>query len=164
VIAIGLGGNVGGEPAVLERFRRAREALAQLGDVRSAALYRTAPIGPEQPAFLNSVVRLRVDDALPAEILATVLEIERLCGRERRTETRWGPRAIDLDILLWDERIIELPQLQVPHPRLVERRFVLRPLIDLFGEDLVVPGTKQTLGALEQRTRGQAVEEIATTW
>ena len=156
MIAIGLGGNVGD---VRERFVRAREAL---GAYKSAKLYRTAPIGPPQPAFLNTAVLVRWDDAQPSEVIARVLETERLLGRDRRGEARWGPRTIDLDVLLWDRRAIATPELEVPHPRLAERRFVLRPLIDLLGEDFALAGS--TLGALERRTTGQELAELAATW
>ena len=163
-LAIGLGGNVGREAEIRERFVRAREALGQLGDVRSAQLYRTAPIGPAQPTFLNSAVRVRVVDATPAELIATVLELERLLGRDRRSEARWGPRMIDLDILVWGNRVLRTPELELPHPRLAERRFVLRPLIDLFGPDAIVVGQTSTLGALEHRVATQVLDEAAATW
>ena len=161
-LVIGLGGNVGGEPAVIERFRRAREALAQLGDVRAAPLYRTAAIGPVQPAFVNTAVRVRYGDGTPAELIATVLEIERLLGRERLGEPRNGPRAIDLDVLLWGKRVVRTPELEVPHPRLFERRFALQPLADLFGDELALAGT--TVGALLRRVSGQTCEQIAASW
>jgi len=160
VIALGLGGNVGDVRAT---FVRAREAIAQLGDVRSAALYRSAPVGPEQPAFLNTAVRLRADDVQPGELMATLHELERLLGRDREREVRWGPRTIDLDVLLWDARVIRTPELEVPHPRLAERRFAIAPLIDLFGEAHVVPGAG-TLGELAARVRDQQVELVAETW
>src|SRR5690348_11768070 len=127
-LVIGLGGNVGGDEEIVERFRRAREALAQLGETRAAPLYRTAAIGPVQPAFLNSAVRVRYREGTPAELIATVLELERLLGRDRRGEARGGPRVIDLDVLVWGARVIRTPELEVPHPRLVERRFALQPL------------------------------------
>jgi 2-amino-4-hydroxy-6-hydroxymethyldihydropteridine diphosphokinase len=161
-LVIGLGGNVGGEAAVIERFRRAREALAQLGGLRSAPLYRTAPIGPEQPAFVNSAVRVRYADGTPGELIATVLELEALLGRDRSGEARGGPREIDLDVLLWGSRAFRTPELEVPHPRLFERRFALQPIADLFGEDIELAGT--TAGALLQRVSDQSVELIASTW
>jgi 2-amino-4-hydroxy-6-hydroxymethyldihydropteridine diphosphokinase len=176
-LVIGLGGNVGGEPAVIERFRRAREALAQLGEVRSASLYRTAWVGPAQgagptasmtrggpvqPAFLNTVVRVRYSDGTPHEVISTLLELERLLGRDRRGEARNGPRAIDLDALLWGTRVVRTRELEVPHPRLVERRFALQPTAELFGEDLALAGT--TIGALLRRVSAQACEQIAASW
>ncbi|HEX4454530.1 MAG TPA: 2-amino-4-hydroxy-6-hydroxymethyldihydropteridine diphosphokinase [Kofleriaceae bacterium] len=159
MIALGFGGNVGD---VRASFVRAREALAQLGDVRSASLYRSAPIGPEQPAFLNTAIRVRDSDLQPDELLATLRELERLLGRDRSREVRWGPRTLDLDVLLWDARVIRTPELEVPHPRLAERRFVVLPLIDLFGEAFVVG--EATLGALAARVADQEVELVAERW
>ena len=131
MIVIGFGGNVGGDDAIIERFRLAREAL---GAVRSAGLYRTKAIGPEQADFLNTAVAVEMDTT-PSQLIATVLEIERLLGRDRRNEARWGPRKIDLDVLVWDDRVIRTPELDVPHPRLYERRFALQPLADLVPVD-----------------------------
>jgi 2-amino-4-hydroxy-6-hydroxymethyldihydropteridine diphosphokinase len=163
-VVIGFGGNVGGDNAILARFVRAREAFAQIGDVSSAALYRTAAIGPEQPAFLNTAIRVRWAEALTSEVIETVLEIERLLGRDRRSEARWGPRTIDLDVLLWGPRVIRTHDLDVPHPRIAERRFALRPLIDLLDEDVVLPGTHHTLGELERRVHAQSLEQLQLTW
>lgn len=161
-LVIGLGGNVGGDAVVLERFRRAREALAQLGETRAAPVYRTAPIGPVQPAFLNTAVRVRYADGTPGELIATVLELERLLGRDRRGEARGGPRSIDLDVLLWGSRVVRTPELELPHPRLLERRFALQPVADLFGEELVVAGA--TLGSWLRRVAAQACEPVAASW
>ncbi len=163
-LVIGLGGNVGGEDAVRARFVRAREGLAQLGDVRSAPLYRTAPMGPAQPDFLNTAVRVRIADATPDEIIAIVRMHEMLLGRDRANETRWGPRPIDLDVLVWGERVFRSPDLEVPHPRLGERRFVLQPLIALLGAEAILPGQTETLEELEYRVASQTVEEIAASW
>jgi 2-amino-4-hydroxy-6-hydroxymethyldihydropteridine diphosphokinase len=155
VIVIGLGGNLGGEAAIVERFRRAREAL---GPARSAPLYRSAPIGPAQPEYLNTAIAIG-GDWLPAQLIAFVLEIELQLGRDRRVEARWGPRAIDLDVLAWDDRVIAIEGLTVPHPRIAERRFVLLPLRAL---GVAVPGID--LEAAERRVRDQAVTEISAGW
>ena len=162
VIAIGLGGNVGGDEAVRARFVRAREALAEVGEVRSAPLYRTAPLGPQQPMFLNSALRLRAPDAQPGELVAIVQMVESLLGRDRANEVRWGPRTIDLDVLLWGTRRIEMPELEVPHPRMAQRRFVLAPLIELFGEALVVGD--RTLGEMIRALPIGGVDEIMASW
>ncbi len=163
-LVIGFGGNIGSDAAIVERFVRAREAFAQIGDVRSAALYRTAPIGPAQPSFLNTAVRVRWQAAIATEVISTVLEIERLLGRVRSSETRWGPRMIDLDVLVWGTRVVRTPELEVPHPRLAERRFALRPLVDLLGDDALLPGTNEPLGTLEQRAAAQALELVQLDW
>jgi 2-amino-4-hydroxy-6-hydroxymethyldihydropteridine diphosphokinase len=160
-VVIGLGGNVGTDAVITARFDRARAALSELGALRSAPLYRTAPIGPEQPAFLNTAVCIAYADGQPAELIATVLEIERMLGRVRAE--RWGPRVIDLDVLVWGERVVRTPELEVPHPRLAERKFALAPLIALLGEAFVIPGTG-VAGELARRVAGQACDEIAATW
>lgn len=127
---IGLGGNLG-EPR--RTFRRAADLLTSHRQVRiqdHSALYRTAPQGgpPGQPDFLNAV--LAVSTTLPPEeLLGLLLAIEAECGRQRRE--RWGPRTLDLDLLLCGTRVIERPGLRVPHPHLHERLFVLAPLADL---------------------------------
>src|SRR5690606_40606015 len=128
-----------------------------------APLYRTAPIGPAQPAYLNSAVRLRAAELTPAELIATVLELERLLGRDRRGEARWGPRPIDLDVLVWGGRVVRTPELEVPHPRLPDRRFALAPLVALLGPSFEVPGAGAA-GALLARVRDQDLVELAPTW
>jgi len=162
-VVIGLGGNVGTDAAIVARFGHARAALEALGALRSAPLYRSAPIGPEQPAFLNTAVRVAYADGQPAELIATLLEIERMLGRAREREVRWGPRAIDLDVLVWGARIVRTPELEVPHPRLAERKFALAPLVALLGEGFVVPGLGPA-GELARRVDGQSCDEIAATW
>lgn len=112
-------------------------ALAGIGDiVARSSIYETAPIGPDQPDYLNAVVVL--DTLLgPRPLLATCLEIERGLGRERRE--RWGPRVIDLDVLLYSDAVLDLPGLKVPHPRMHERRFVLEPLAEAWP-GVEIPG------------------------
>lgn len=161
-IGIGIGGNIGSLVEIVERFRSARLAISALGDVRSAPLYRTVPIGPEQAAYLNTALVLRSPDLQPGELLATLLEIERLLGRDRDREERWGPRPIDLDVLLWGPRAIRSPELEVPHPRLAARRFALAPLADLLP-DADVPG-HGPIAALLERVRDQPIEHLASTW
>ena len=160
-VVVGLGGNIGDVQAA---FVRAREALAQIGAVTIAPLYRTAAIGPAQAPYLNSAVRVRWPAANAAEVIATVLEIEALLGRDRRGEPRWGPRTIDLDVLVWGTRVVREPGFEVPHPRLHERRFALVPLIALVGEDFVLPGAGESLRVLEQRVHAQSLDEISPSW
>jgi len=162
-IVIGIGGNVGEESAIIERFGHAREAIAALGHVRSAPLYRSAPLGPAQPRFLNTALALRMPDAQPGELIATLLELEGLLGRAREREARWGPRPIDLDVLVWGQRVIATPELTVPHPRLAERRFALEPLVALLGEDFQIPGVGRA-GSLLARVTAQHVTAIAPAW
>ncbi len=161
-VIVGLGGNVGTEAEILERFTYAREALAALGTVRSAPLYRTAPIGPAQPAFYNTAVSLDAPDVQPRELIEIILEIERMLGRDRSAETRWGPRTLDLDVLVWDDRAFRIEALEVPHPRLTERRFALAPVADLLGKDAVVAG--KSLEHWLAGVRDQEIEHLASSW
>jgi 2-amino-4-hydroxy-6-hydroxymethyldihydropteridine diphosphokinase len=166
LVVIGLGGNIGTSAEIVERFDHARASIAMLGApgvVRSAPLYRSAPIGPAQAAFLNTAVCVGLAETQPGELIATLLEIERLLGRTRDAEARWGPRRIDLDVLVWGARIVHTPELEVPHPRLAERKFALAPLVALLGEDFAVPGLA-TAGSLLRRVAAQDCEEIAATW
>jgi 2-amino-4-hydroxy-6-hydroxymethyldihydropteridine diphosphokinase len=164
---LGLGGNLGGEAQIVERMRGAAAAVASWGKVTPSSVYRTAALGPPQPAYLNAVLRVAL--TAPAwsavELVTAVLELESLLGRDRRGEARWGPRAIDLDVLLWGARVAAWPgppALQVPHPRLLERRFVLAPLRDVLDDASVLPGSARTLEAALRGVAAQAVER--TEW
>jgi len=134
---VGIGSNLGDREAHLQA------AIELLGsepgiDVVAVSSFRdTEPVGPvEQPRFLNGAVRIAT--SLGAhEVLDSILAIERRLGRVR-TEL-WGPRTIDLDLLVYGDEIVDEPGLTVPHPRLHERRFALEPLAEL-APDLVVPG------------------------
>jgi 2-amino-4-hydroxy-6-hydroxymethyldihydropteridine diphosphokinase len=129
---VGVGANLGDREATI---RAALEALPGLVGV--SKLRETDPVGVvDQPPFLNAAAVLETELA-PRELLDTLLAVERELGRERRE--RWGPRTIDLDLLLYGERVVDEPGLAVPHPRLHERRFALEPLAEL-APDAVVPG------------------------
>ncbi len=164
-VVVGVGGNVGTEDEIRERFVQARTAFREYGHVNHARLYRTAPIGPPQPAFLNTAIEVRIDtpDGTPDELIAIVLDIERSLGRDRRTEQRWGPRKIDLDVLVWGMRIVETPNIELPHPRVLERRFALQPLSDLLGA-CAFPGTPYRIVELLERVEDQSLELIANDW
>jgi 2-amino-4-hydroxy-6-hydroxymethyldihydropteridine diphosphokinase len=129
---VGLGANLG------DREGTIRAAVADLpGVVAVSTLRETDPVGiTDQPRFLNGVAVLQTELA-PRELLDVLLAVERRLGRERGR--RWGPRTIDLDLLLYGDEVIDETGLTIPHPRLHERRFVLEPLADLAPE-LVVPG------------------------
>jgi 2-amino-4-hydroxy-6-hydroxymethyldihydropteridine diphosphokinase len=130
---VGLGANLG------DCERAIREAARRIGARRLSEIRKTEPWGyADQPPFLNAVAE--VDTELGArELLDFLFEVERGLGRERGTGPRYGPRTIDLDLLLFGSEVIEEPGLSVPHPRLHERRFALEPLADL-DAGLVVPG------------------------
>jgi 2-amino-4-hydroxy-6-hydroxymethyldihydropteridine diphosphokinase len=142
---VGLGANLGAREQALGR---AVERLGEADGVEVVAvseLRETDPVGvTEQPRFLNGAVAL--DTTLPPRaLLGLLLEIERSLGRVR-TE-RWGPRVLDLDLLVYGDAVIDEPGLHVPHPRLGERRFALEPLADLDPE-LEIPGIGSVSAAL----------------
>jgi len=133
---VGLGANLGDRKAAL---RRAVERLGERVEVTGVSSFRdTEPIGYlDQPRFLNGVARIETELS-PRALLDLMLLVERELGRTRNGP-RYGPRTIDLDLLLYGEETLHQPGLTVPHPRLHERRFVLEPLVELDPE-LVVPG------------------------
>jgi 2-amino-4-hydroxy-6-hydroxymethyldihydropteridine diphosphokinase len=135
---VGLGANLGDRAAML------RSAIEQLRaepglELKSVSAFRdTAPVGlTDQPSFLNAAAAVE-SDLGPRELLDRLLGIERRLGRTR-SGPRFGPRTIDLDLLLYGDETIDQPGLRVPHPRLHERLFALEPLADL-DPDLIVPG------------------------
>jgi 2-amino-4-hydroxy-6-hydroxymethyldihydropteridine diphosphokinase len=148
-VILGLGGNVGDEAAIVGRFQAVVDAFAAWGPVRTSPVYRSAPIGPAQPDFLNMAIAVRADpEPTPDELISMVLTTERMLGRDRRFEARWGPRTIDIDVLLWGDRVGRWEGLEVPHPRLRERRFALEPVAYLIGGSSTVPGTVDTIDQL----------------
>lgn len=136
---IGLGSNMGDRRAHLEA------ALRRLAPLRVSPIVETEPWGrADQPRFLNAVAEIRTELG-PQELLGRLLDLEHELGRERRE--RWGPRTIDLDLLLYGDRMIQTPDLAVPHPRLAERRFVLEGLAELCP-GRTVPGLNRTVREL----------------
>jgi len=128
---LGLGGNVGD---VRMTFARAVGALCEDGAVRLVARssdYQTPPWGvTDQPAFINAC--LRVETAMaPHALLARTRALETTFGRDRAHETRWGPRTLDIDILAYGQARLQAPDLQLPHPRMIERAFVMIPLAQI---------------------------------
>jgi 2-amino-4-hydroxy-6-hydroxymethyldihydropteridine diphosphokinase len=139
---VGLGSNLGEREALI---RLALDDIARLPGtrlIRASSLYDTEPVGEvDQPNFLNAVAQ--TDTELTArQLLWNLLLIERRLGRVRTQ--RWGPRAIDLDLLLYGDLLVDEPDLQVPHPELTRRAFVLVPLVEL-DPLLVHPTTGETL-------------------
>lgn len=133
-VFLALGGNQG-DP--LQCFMLAHETFSQMGTIkRCSGIYQTAPQGgPPQPDYLNAVLWLETSWSCE-EILMRALQTEHRCGRVR--SERFGPRTLDIDILLYDDAIIERENLIIPHPRLHLRRFVLEPLQEI-APNLVIP-------------------------
>ncbi len=130
---LGLGSNVG------DRRDRLDAAVAMLRDtpdlkvIAVSSILETEPWGPvKQGNFLNAAVKLRTTLA-PSALLETCLQIERAQGRDRAEAERWGPRTLDLDVLLYGDDIVNVRGLRIPHPRLHERAFVLKPLAEIAG-------------------------------
>lgn len=141
-VYIGIGANLDGPVQQVSRALNELAALPRTRLVKKSSLYRTPPMGPpDQPDYINAVAEL--DTWLtPLALLDELQRIEQLHRRVRGAQ-RWGPRTLDLDLLLYGAQKIEQPRLRVPHPGLAERAFVLLPLVEI-APALAVPG----LGAL----------------
>ncbi|MBF6024341.1 2-amino-4-hydroxy-6-hydroxymethyldihydropteridine diphosphokinase [Lysobacter niastensis] len=146
---VGLGSNLGESVATLRAALTALDAISGTHLVRASHFYRTPAWGvTEQPDFLNAVAMVRTQ--LPAaELLAAMLDIERAAGRNRSADgsDRWGPRTLDLDLLLYGDAVVDVPGLHVPHPHLHERAFALVPLVEI-APDTVIPGVGRARDAL----------------
>ena len=146
---IALGGNLpspAGSPAATLAATVRR--LGALGEVKEqSSLYRTEPVGfADQPHFLNAAVALETDlDA--RQLLSKLLAIEKEFGRDRSAGIANGPRTLDLDILLWNSLQVNEPGLELPHPRMAERAFVLVPLAEI-APHLLIPGSGTTVAEL----------------
>ncbi len=129
---IALGSNLGPRRRNLRRAVRLLEEHEGVRVVQVSSMLETEPVGgPPQAPYFNAAAELRTELA-PRPLLEVLLSIEDELGRERIV--RWGPRTLDLDLLLYEDRVIEEPGLRVPHPRMHERRFVLQPLCEIAPE------------------------------
>lgn len=154
LVYIGLGSNLA-DP--LRQLALARQSIADLSGVQDegfSSIYRSAPMGPQnQPDYFNAVMAITTSRD-PHDLLRMLQTIEDRQGRVRKE--RWGARTLDLDILLFGERIIDSPDLVVPHAGIAQRAFVLLPLVELAGEQLDIPG----YGALGELVKHCPVSEI----
>jgi len=139
---IGLGSNLGDSVDYLLFARQQLGALSDSQLVAASRLYRSAPVGPQdQPDFYNAVIQLNTA-LTPVALLDALQDIEQQAGRVR--QRHWGERTLDLDILLYGNDTLNLPRLQVPHPQLHQRAFVLRPLSDINPQLMLPDGTPLT--------------------
>ena len=149
---IGLGSNLGDPPA---QIREALDQLTNRPEVRAvvcSSLYRSRPMGPQdQPAYANAAARLETE-CEPLELLDVLLAVERGLGRNRDAERRWGPRTIDLDLLLYGNESLQCPRLSLPHPGLTEREFVVLPLLEI-APDLTLPDGRRLAGIASRLPR-----------
>lgn len=137
---LGLGSNLGDRLASLQGAVDRLGAEAGIELIRSSRVWETVPVGgPEQPEFLNCVVRAAVG-LEPFDLLAACQRVEAALGRVR--EVRWGPRTIDIDVLMIGTRAIDTPGLMVPHPRMHQRAFVLMPLLEIDPDPVLPNGTR----------------------
>ena len=136
-VVVAFGGNVGGERQVRDRLNRAIDMLCDSVEVTLQARssdYRTPPWGvTDQPPFVNCIIIASTELSPPA-LLDRAQEIEREFGRDRAREQRWGPRTLDIDLIAYDDVTKSTPTLTLPHPRALERAFVLMPLAELAPE------------------------------
>ena len=158
---LGLGGNLGDPRASMAAALRALDASEEIRVVAVSSLYRTPPWGKtDQPDFLNAVAE--VATALsPRELLDRCLEAERELKRVRKE--RWGPRLIDLDILWFDGRHIAEDDLEIPHPRMLDRAFVLVPLAEI-APDLILGGESATSRARSIDRSGIVKLDVGPMW
>lgn len=142
---VALGSNLGDSPSLLQSALVALDKIERTALVAQSSLHRTAPVGGPagQSDYLNGVVELATD-LTPRELLLELQDIESRHGRDRANEERWGPRRLDLDLLMMDDETSDTSELELPHPRMEERSFVLEPLAEIQPE-LKLPGCKQTV-------------------
>lgn len=136
VAAIALGSNLDSRFGNREaNLREAVRRVGELGEVQAVSSFHdTEPAGyVEQPRFLNGALLLETELA-PVELMRALLGVERAMGREREGAVAKGPRLIDLDLLLYDDQVVETEELTLPHPEMQERRFVIEPLVEIAPE------------------------------
>jgi 2-amino-4-hydroxy-6-hydroxymethyldihydropteridine diphosphokinase len=158
-VYIGMGSNLGDREANLFAAVDALRRMDLWTVNRCSSIYESAPVGPAQPRFLNAVIELDCCATAPLRLLALLKQIEKDLGRVRRK--RWGPREIDLDILLWHGQVIAEPTLQVPHLELHKRRFALEPLCEL-APDLRHPVTGELIRTILAKVGQQDVVRVRT--
>ena len=147
-VALGIGSNLGDREGYL---RLAENGLRSLGPLTVSSYHETEPVGPPQPMYLNAATVVECD-LEPAALHAFCKQLEHRAHRVRTPGDRWGPRTLDVDLLLCDDLEIETETLRIPHPGLAERMFVLAPLVEI-ARDWVVPGLGRTIEELHEACR-----------
>ena len=155
---IGLGSNLENPPEQVQKAFQELDKLSATECVKRSGLFLTRPLGPQdQPDYINAAVKL--ETGLTAQRLLDELQgLEQLHQRVRKVE-QWGPRTLDLDLLLYDQQRITTARLRVPHPRMAERAFVLYPLAEVAPLDLRIPGYGM-LGELLEQVLSDGVQRL----
>jgi 2-amino-4-hydroxy-6-hydroxymethyldihydropteridine diphosphokinase len=153
---VGVGANLGDRWARLALAARALRSTPGVAVVRGSRVWDSAPLGPPQPRYLNAVLELETG-LPPRALLAALEEVERRAGRRR--QVRWGARTLDLDLLLFGDRVVAERGLTVPHRELAARRFAMLPLVELCSER-VVPGTGRTVAQLLEAAPEWELREV----
>lgn len=158
-VFIGLGSNVGNRNDNLKKAVEMLESHSRIKVIKRSSIYETAPVGyVNQPDFLNAVVK--IETALsPRELIKVTKGVEEELKRKRKT--KWGPRTIDLDILIYDDVVMDEPHLKLPHPEIVNRAFVLVPLYEIAAE-LALPGGKKIKDLLNGIKDEQQIKKAAS--
>ena len=160
-VFLGLGGNLGDPAASMAAALRILHEDAHTRVVAVSSLYRTPPWGKtDQPDFLNAAAEIHTSH-LPRALLALCLDAERALKRERRE--RWGPRIVDIDILVYDDRAVHEAGLDIPHPRMLERAFVMAPLAEI-APDLKIQGKTVSLQLAALDSAGIVRLPSGTEW
>jgi len=154
--AIALGSNLGDCQGILASALAILAATPTISLLAKSSWYQTKPIGPPQPDYLNGCALLQVNLS-PQELLATLLQVEVKFGRVR--QEKWGARTLDLDLLLYDDLILDTPSLQLPHPHMKERAFVLVPLAEI-APNWVEPVSGKAIAQLMQAVDCSGVTKL----
>ncbi|MCI0365095.1 MAG: 2-amino-4-hydroxy-6-hydroxymethyldihydropteridine diphosphokinase [Phycisphaerales bacterium] len=150
---IALGSNLGDRKANIQSALEELRRTPRVEVVAVSSMMQTEPVGPPgQGMYLNAAARLATSLS-PRQLLEACLAIERTHGRDRRVEQKWGPRVLDIDLLLFDQLVMDEPGLCVPHPRMAERWFVLAPLAEIAAQ-VLHPVKQETIKDLLNRVSG----------
>ncbi len=154
--AIALGSNLGDSRAILAEALATLAAIPEIRLLAHSSWYQTKAVGPPQPDYINGCALVQVKIS-PHSLLETLLAIEAQFGRVRRE--RWGARSLDLDLLLYDDLILDTPNLTLPHPRMRERAFVLVPLVEI-APNWVEPVSGKAIAQLVQAVDCSGVQKM----
>ena len=154
--AVALGSNLGESRQTIDAAIQTLANHPKIELLSRSSWYRTAPVGPPQPDYINVCIVLAVQ-LTPQELLHTLLRVEQQFGRVR--QERWGARTLDLDLILYNQLIFNTPNLQIPHPRMRERAFVLVPLAEIVPE-WIDPVTQKAIAQLVEAVNCSGVTKL----